>query len=39
MLDRICIKGKCWLRLELQKHNLVAVLAENKVILYGDPQF
>lgn len=34
----IWIKGKCWLRLELQKHNLAAVLVENKVILYGDPQ-
>lgn len=32
------IKGKCGLRLELQKHNLAAALAENKV-LYGDPQF
>lgn len=35
---QIWMKGKCWWRLELQKHSLAAVLTENKVFLCVDSQ-
>lgn len=35
---QIWMKGKCWWRLELQKHSQAAVLTENKVFLCVDSQ-